>query len=373
MSLSVSKTDLVRLRPAQTDDADELAGVFSFLNSPHASPRNVPEIIQSTQDSLAKDGNMTHLTVVAETLDPDTLQPKNIVAGGSLVKMSSGAGAPRLYRFREDGSMELFTYTQPTLEFGGMVAHKDARGLGIGMAVSAVRAIVARYFAHLFGAEHVLSDFLPPLKSIATKENAFWTDLIVEQLRRTGRLAAVKAMASRLTNTEVRTNTQLSAAIGNVISDDDRNRMIDDFWPSIINPADVTDSVETITRNVNTPTVQARKNLLAIYGGAMTQIGAFPINGGPNYVARSNEGPAVKQSKLKFDSNFGQNRAVVFPPYTRGLEAGTATPEDLRGFNAIWTPFASLEDGRIVVSKKVGRVLGLEEGADVYYYVPPRV
>jgi len=370
MAFSVEKSDLVRLRSAEMRDADELAQVFSFLNSPHAAPDNVKGIIGATQESLARDGGMTHLTIVAETLDPISLDPKHIVAGGSLVRMSGGDSAPLLYRIEDDRSMNLFTYDQPTLEFGGMVAHPDARSLGIGMAISAVRALIARYFNHLFDADAVLSDFMPPLNDIDTKENVFWDDLIVNCLQLNGNLDAVKDMVSKLTGTKVTTNTQLSAAIGNILSDDDRNRMVNRYWPQLIDSSLVSDDVLNITRNVNGPTEKARDNLLAIYGGSMSRIGAFPINGGPNYVAKATDGPTAAEGVLGLSYIPASDRSVVFNPFSEGLTK-PATPNDLRDFTAYWTP-ASVKDGRVSVSNSVAFVLGRLYNDPVYSYTPPR-
>lgn len=282
---------IVHIRPVVEDDALGLAESNKSLNSPHAPTdlTAVRRVIEASQRSISGQGVPTQVNIVAEQEDLWTRQ-KKIIGGGALVKMGSDGEFPILWMPNQDGSLTRRRYTEPTLEFGGASVAKDAQGLGVGKAITAARALIAKQYASLFGAQHVLSDFLPPLDNIDTKENAFW-EMIVAALRDNGNLERVMQFCEEKTGTRIQNTTELSAVIGNIMSDADRNAMVDMFFPETIPADSISHEVAEIMRNVNAPTEAARANLLKIYGSAFQTIGVFPINGGPNYAAPAELGP----------------------------------------------------------------------------------
>lgn len=350
---------IVTIRPVQEGDAEGLAQSNRSLNSPHAptSLKAVGKIIAASQSSISGQGTPTQVNVVAE--ERWETGEKSIIGGGAVVRMGSDGELPRLWRPNDDGSFELFRYTDPTLEFGGVSVADEAQKRGIGKAISVARALIAKKYGSLFGAENVLSDFLPPLDSTETKVNIFWDDLIVKLLEGNGTLGQVMAYCSEKTRIQITDTDMLSAVIGNIMSDGDRNAMVDRFFPETIPASKITQEVRDITRRVNGPTEAARANLLKIYGDAFKIIGAFPINGGPNYAARAELGPTGEGPTPLQVQRHVENRVkmLLFKPLGEGFEG-------LRDFKAMMIE-GGINGDQTVIDVSTATMTGFTQGDPV--------
>lgn len=351
---------ILKIRPVHEGDAEGLAVANRSLNSPHAPTdvQAVNSIIQRSQGSISGQQEPTQLNVVAEEMGTDK---STIVGGGAIVKMGSDGEFPILWKEQPDGSMKRFRYTDTTLEFGGVSVGQEYQGKGYGKALTAVRALIATKYANLFGAEYILSDFMPPLDDLDTKENAFWDDLIVPLLKQNGTLQAVMGFCQEKTGMVITNTTQLSSVIGNVMSDADRNEMVDKFFPETIPAELISPIARAITQDVNGPTQAARANLIKIYGEEFQIIGAFPINGGPNYRARAENGPKGEGPfTLKITEEVAESiKLLVFRPIEEGLEG-------LQKFEAFLVA-GQITEARLILSKHVADVAGFKEGEDMMY------
>lgn len=350
---------VITIRPVQDGDAQGLAQSNRSLNSPHAptSLEAVKRIIAASQRSLSGEGVPTQVNIVAEEMRAHG--ERKIVGGGALVKMGSDGEYPILWRPNDDGSFSRFRYTQPTLEFGGVSVSLDAQKMGIGKGIAAARALIAKKYGPLFEADYVLSDFLPPLDNVDTKENIFWNDVIVNALREKGTLQQVMVYCQEKTGVHIEDTATLSAVIGNTMSDADRNAMIDQFFPETI-PADrISPEARRITQSVNGPTEAARANLLKIFGDEFKIIGAFPINGGPNYAAPAElgptgEGPTPVRIREETD---GRVKMLLFKPLGEKFEG-------LRNFSVTMVK-GDIVGSHTIISAETARLAGISRGDEL--------
>ncbi len=354
---------IITIRPVQEGDAEGLAESNKSLNSPHAptSLEAVGKIIAASQGSISGQGVPTQVNVVAE--ERLKTGESEIVGGGAVVKMGSDGEYPILWRPNPDGSFERFRYTDPTMEFGGVSVADKAQKRGIGKAISVARALIAKKYGSLFGADNVLSDFLPPLDNSETKVNIFWDNLIVKLLEENGTLEQVMAYCREKTGIYSEDTTTLSAVIGNTMSDGDRNAMVDRFFPKTIPASKITQEVRDITRRVNGPTEAARANLLKIYGDAFKIIGAFPINGGPNYAARADLGPTGEgPTPLQIQGHVGNRvKMLLFKPLGEGFEG-------LRNFRAMMID-GGINGDQSVIDTLTAKLIGFKEGESVMRFL----
>ncbi len=350
---------IISIRPVQEDDAQGMAESNKSLNSPHAptSLEAVRKIIAASQSSISGHRTPTQVNVVAQ--EKWETGERRIIGGGAVVKMGSDGEYPILWRPNSDGSLSRFRYTDPTLEFGGVSVAEDAMKRGIGKTISAARALIAKKYASLFNAEHILSDFLPPLDNSDTKVNIFWDDLIVKLLRENGTLGQVMAYCQEKTGIHIEDTTTLSAVIGNTMSDTDRNAMVDRFFPETIPAERISPAVRRITQNVNGPTEAARANLLKIYGDAFKIMGIFPINGGPNYAARAELGPTGEgPTPLQIQDEIeGKIKMLLFKPLDDGFEG-------LRNFQATMVN-GDINGDHAIISKITAQMAGFAQGDEV--------
>lgn len=349
---------IVQIRPVKEDDAQGLSESNSSLNSPHAPTdlAAVKKIIAASQRSISGQGTPVQVNVVAEEVGSDG--QTRIVGGGALVKMGSDGEFPILWMPNPDGSLTRRRYTEPTLEFGGASVAKFAQGMGVGKGITGARALVATKFASLFGANRVLSDFLPPLDDIDTKENAFW-EMIVAALRKNGNLEKVMKYCEEKTGIRIQNTTDLSAVIGNIMSDADRNAMVDAYFPETIPAQDITREIARIMGSVNAPTEAARANLLKMYGPEFRIIGVFPINGGPNYAAPALLGPTGQGPTLLDvqDRVEGRVKMLLFKPLGDGFSG-------LRNFRAALVQ-GDAHASSSVVSRVTAEMAGFQPGEEV--------
>ncbi|MCX6734132.1 MAG: hypothetical protein NTX63_04990 [Candidatus Peregrinibacteria bacterium] len=350
---------IVAIRPVQEEDAQGLAQSNRSLNSPHAPTglEAVKRIIAASQDSLSGKSVPTQVNVVAEEMYVHG--GRRIVGGGALVKMGSDGEYPILWKPNDDGSFSRFRYTQPTLEFGGASVALDAQNMGVGKGITAARALIARKYGSLFGAGHVLSDFLPPLDNVDTKENIFWSDVIVSALRESGTLQQVMAYCQEKTGVHIEDTSTLSAVIGNTMSDADRNAMIDQFFPETITAKSISPEARRITQSVNGPTEAARANLLKIFGDAFKIIGAFPINGGPNYAAPAELGPTGEgPTPVRIrELTEGRVKMLLFRPLGEGFEG-------LRNFHASMVR-GDIIGSHTIISEETARMTGIKKSDEL--------
>ncbi len=350
---------IVEIRPVAEADAEGLSEANKSLNSPHAptDPSAVKKIIAASQNSISGRGTPTQVNVVAEEIRENG--ERQIVGGGAVVKMGSDGEDPILWMPNSDGSLTRHRYTAPTLEFGGVSVAKEAQGRGIGKGISMARALIARAYGPLFDANTVLSDFNPPFDNQDTKENAFWNEMILPLLRENGNLAKVMAYCEEKTGIPIENTAVLSAVIGNVMSDADRNAMVDKFFPQTI-PADrITPNARTVMQNVNGPTEAARANLVKIYGPEFKIMGTFPINGGPNYAAPTRLGPVGEgPTPLQVQEDLVERvKILIFKPLGEGFEG-------LRNFRATIGDGAMTSSGP-AIDTKIAQMANFTEGDQV--------
>lgn len=141
-----------------------------FLDGPETGP---PITIQS-------------LTYVAEIVGENDPLKGKIVGTGRLIKTpDSPETKPVMYIETENGLelTQLEHHMGGSIELAGMVVDPDHEKESVGKAITVMRALIARKFVGLFGADTIIVEFLPPYIYNETKENEFWNHLILPALK----------------------------------------------------------------------------------------------------------------------------------------------------------------------------------------------
>lgn len=283
MTEKTPSLSLVKIRPVEMKDAPDLTELYRRLDTCNGEVSQVKVIIQASRASLMSQ-RFESLTLVAEALSDD-LAPLEVVATARLILLGAEdpEQAPLMYEETEKGLELIKRSTNPSLEMAAMVTKSSYEGQGIGKALTAVRAILARTFSGLIGTDRILVEFVPNYEDQDSKENAFWRDLILARLIETNTLDAAMKKCSALTSKKITTPDELLKVLIK-LPVGTRNVMIKEYFPSLI-PADkITSDARKVTGDVGAETKGALINLQRTYGsGTFVQTGTFPIDGGPNY------------------------------------------------------------------------------------------
>ncbi len=278
-----SDLGLVKVRPAEERDAQALNRLYKRLDTCNGEDGKALGIIRESRESLMSQ-RFKSLTLVAEALD-DNLAPKEVVATARLILLGDEDPdhAPLMYEETQQGLELTKRSSDPSLEMAAVVAKLEYEGKGIGKALSAVRAIIARRFTGIIGTGKVLVEFVPEYDDPDSKENAFWRDLILSHLVETNTLDAAMHKCAELSGQKINTPGELLKVL--VKADVKiRNEMVRNYFPHVIPGEKITAAARQVTGNVGKATKGALINLQKIYGsGTFTQTGTFPIDGGPNY------------------------------------------------------------------------------------------
>jgi hypothetical protein len=353
---------VTRIRTVREEDINDLAEANKSLDSYHA-PTDLAvlgRLIQRSIISSTGQSESPHIHFVAETLEAEN-QPR-IVGGGGLVKMTtSQPKSPFHWRTKEDGSLILLPYEDPTLEFGGASVAEEFKGRKIGLALTYTRAYVVSKIAAHFGVEFVLADFMPKLDDDYTKENVFWSDLIVPALQKHRTLKEIISFVETRTGREIRFIQDLSMLIGNILPDDDRNEMIDKYFPKSLDANLMTPEIWDITQTVGGKTQAAVKNMKRVYGANLEMIGAFPINGGPNYRAPVNGITSPNVAKCTFLPNPKGQTVLVLSSQFTGIH-------HLASFKAYLCTAEIDSSGAVVLPASLASLVNTDQDSTINYY-----
>jgi GNAT superfamily N-acetyltransferase len=261
----------ITIRPVEEQDKNDLAKLYAQLDSCNANSDTVDTAINSTQaivKGLVGDG----LTLLAQ--DTKTGQ---VLASGSLIWQNE----VQMYEPNLDG-LELSKTTGKILEFGSMIVAPEARGQGIGRALSEVRA----RFAQILEADWLLAEFLPEYLNPQKKNTFFWQEEILPALKASGKLTGLQEACSDILKKPIKGSSDLLLAMATQLSTQDRNKLITEFFPQTL--------LASYYGSIGKHTTPALHNLQAIYQDQFELAGYFPIDGGQNYIAPGNTPPKLK-------------------------------------------------------------------------------
>lgn len=280
---------IVRIRPVENRDVKDLQGLYKILDSCNGSAAKAQAIIKESRDSLMSK-TFQSLTLIAEILD-ENLAPQEIVATGRLILLDGNdEEQPLMYEDTQSGLELTHRVNEPALEMAGMVTKTEWEGQGIGKAMTAVRALIARNFNGITGADKIFVEFLPSYDVEGTKENSFWRDLILKHIKESNMLTEAILLCSELTGETVLTEQDLLTTLAKAKLEH-RNQIIKKYFPKVIKNSDITAAAREITENVGSKTMGALINLERAYGSArFERTGMFPIDGGPNYQTETQYG-----------------------------------------------------------------------------------
>jgi len=257
----------IAIRPVGLKDTEDLANLYSELNSCNANPDTVDAAIQDTQATLQ--GDLKQLTLIAH--DSDTGEA---LGSGSLIWQNE----IQMYEPVLDG-LELTKTSGDIMEFGSMIVAPEARGQGIGRSISEVRA----RFAHIFSPDLLLAEFLPEYLNTQKKNTFFWQEDILPSLYASGSMPALMQACSQMTGKAIASPGALLKALETELSSKDRNQLVSEFFPKYL-PESALDYCGTIGKM----TKPALHNLQGIYQDRFELAGYFPTDGGKNYTASGN-------------------------------------------------------------------------------------
>ncbi|MBL4694132.1 hypothetical protein JKY72_02080 [Candidatus Gracilibacteria bacterium] len=411
--------ELYRIRPVEARDAEQLAELYERLDTCNGSVDQVDAIIAESQKSL-NERPFKRVTLVTEMVEDNPEAETTLVGTGSLIKVNSinsndtinqapntkltsrplpprrstanlsSSFAPgqnpktaqiiepkslptMMYR-DVAGGLQLVPYRTKAVEFAAVTTRDGWEGRGIGKSMTALRALLARKFSGVFGADNVIVEFLPQYDE-KTTTNAFWEELILSSLKEADTLDALMKFCSKETKKEITKVEELPHALAIELSNGDRNEAINKYFPSFIMGNKISAQARKVSRNVGRKTQGALINLQTFYGSsAFDRIGHFAIDGGPNYSAKTQYGaPGEKTVPTEFtDSSLEDARtmressetAIVYKPVANTL-AG------LRSLIAIVTP--GIFDSELAkLPRDIQTLLELEDGEEITYFKLPQ-
>ena len=343
-----------RLRLVNENDLDALQELYTHLNTCNGNPELCEHIIQESVESIQSRHLFKSIAFVIETLDQSRL-----VACARLIKIGD-KNFPTMMYIEHPTGLQLMPYHENLIELAGAVVLPEYQRQGLGCALTAIRALMARLFSGVMGTEKVLAEFLP-LYGEDQWTNDFWTYLVNECLDRELLTLALQKRVSRPLEHE----TDLAQVLLRQLDIPTRNQMINRYFPTWIHnvPEDVRHVIET----VNPKSRGALINFQRIYA-QIEKVGVFAIDGGSNYTALVQSGALGDRTvDCHFEEEFFVNRAIVFLPLTSRLSS-------LRSFEALICPgifrptFAKLSPITKPILEKWAEGDSLEE--ITYYQLP---
>ncbi len=223
-----------------------------------------------------------------------------------------------------------YNYNGPT-EIGGLILLPEYRrnADALGKALSYVRFLFIRMHRELFR-DHVLSELLPPLEPDGASK--LW-----------------EALGRRFTGLTYQEADRLSK---------DNKEFIHALFPDDpIHTELLPDDVRAVIGQVGEDTRGVEKMLRRIGFDYAEQID--PFDGGPHFVARTDEISIVRDAKevaVRAHEPEGKRWAII----------GLALPNTRPGFRAIGTRVAALEAGVVGLTEDARRRLGVEDGQKVW-------
>ena len=363
--------NIVRIRPAASKDKAGLKVLYRRLDSCNGSEDTVGASIAATRRSL-QDENFERFTLVAEVLDEDG-GVVDMAATGSLILLGEQdpSEIPIMYYETKEGLEQGSRKSGAAVDMAGMVTKEEWERRGIGKAVTAVRAIVARKYAGTIGTDTMLTEFLPGYDNPETKENAFWRDLILPRLMETGELMTE---AQHLSNQPVSTIPELLGVLLK-LGAKDRNKIVKKYFPHKILGSQISAEARAVLGDVGQKTKGALVNLQRMYGSGMfTRTGAFPIDGGQNYEAPVAYGALGDKSVVTAYSDGGAEDERIMAESRQQVVVSTPRAnrkEDLRG--ATWYLTPAIAAGRAIkLPKIVAELTHVAPGGQTSYYELPR-
>ncbi|MEK7672324.1 MAG: hypothetical protein AAB373_00420 [Patescibacteria group bacterium] len=281
--MAENPSELIKIRPVHESDATGLVRLYQRLDSCNGDVAQIREIIKDSRQSLMSP-RFQSMTLVAEALD-ENLNSKGIAATARLILLGEDDPdhAPLMYEETQQGLELTRRSSDPSLEMAGMVTLPECEGRGIGKALAAVRALIARRFNGVTGTDKILVEFLPQYDDSDSKENAFWRDLILSHLMQNGTLEQAMNQTSEMSKQPINNANELLKVL---LKADVRirNTIVKKYFPALIPGDKISAAARQVTGDVGRETKGALVNLQRIYGsGTFTQTGTFPIDGGPNY------------------------------------------------------------------------------------------
>lgn len=327
----MSAPKITRIRPIAETDTAVLMELYKHLDTCNGDPTQVQEIIRQTQNFLNGDvtgppRQMESLTYVGEFVDfkhPTNAKP---VGTGRLIKLGDTEESdPLMYEETAKGIELTKKQRGGCIEFGGMVVGHKHRGTVVGKAITLMRAIIAKEFSGLFGANDIIIEFLPEYDDKDKKTNAFWTDLVLPGIKAKGKLERAKQMCSEFTETKIATDDDLVLALLK-LSTEKRNMVVEECFPDVIDGNSITPQARQSMGTVGKETMGALINMQRIFvPGTLNVGGYFPVDGGPNYESQTGYGAVASRTVRvvygednwvdnEIMSSPGRHNALVFNP-----------------------------------------------------------
>ena len=343
-----------RLRLVREGDLQALQDLYAHLNTCNGNPELCEHIIQESVESVQSRTLFKSVAFVIETLDQSQL-----IACARLIKVGD-KNFPTMMYIEHPKGLQLMPYHENLIELAGAVVHPDFRRQGLGCALTAIRALMARLFSGVMGTEKVLAEFLP-LYGEDQWTNDFWTYLVNDCLDRD---LLTLALQKRVPY-ELQSETKLAQVLLRHLDIPTRNQIINRYFPTWIHS--MPESARHVIETVNPKSRGALINFQRIYA-QIEKVGVFAVDGGSNYTALVQNGALGDRTvDCVFEEEFFVDRAIVFLPLTSRLSS-------LRTFEALICPgifrptFAKLSPSLEPILKQLAGQSTLEEIS--YYQLP---
>lgn len=337
---------MFRIRQSYREDVEQVLAIAEYLDTVNlpADRHHIEGILDRSQRSFVGDMPVPDREFLF-VLEDLTSKPR--IIGTSMIYAQHGTKrAPHIFfRVENDERYSVtldryfvhqtlrigYNYNGPT-EIGGLILHPDYRrnAEALGKSLSYVRFLFMRMHRELFR-DHVLSELLPPLELDGT--SALWNCL-------------------------GRQFTGLTYQEADLLSKDNKEFIHALFPDDPIHTELLPEEVRRVIGHVGTDTKPVEKMLRRIGFDYAEQID--PFDGGPHFVARTDEITVVRDAKQV--KTTGIEHADTERPWAIVAVEGTGKP----GFRATGARVIPMEDGRVGLTDETRRRLGIEGDQDVW-------
>lgn len=291
------------------------------------------------------------------------------------------------YYVEDSGGFHLESLREDALELGGLYVEPEHRGKfkrEIGVAMTMIRALLARKFEGLIGPHRAYADFLPPLQMGRIPEikkdkdvalgNVFWFNLVYPALQELGVIGPISQYCSGLLDGNyAKTPEHLYYQLLVQLEPKNLNYIFATFFPKELKVSAETHArVRHILDNFGRETRGAQVNVAHSYPD-LNRVGYNPVDAGQNWAGSIDHG-ALGDCTVPVEVLDGTEADMVYrTPGSQSaliLKPVDGTRHDLQRFRAVVTP-GIFSDRLARVPRDSLRLLDANMPPEITYRVLP--
>ncbi len=293
-----------RIDPVAERDLEDASELWKGLGTHNGDPMHAKDLINESLHSFRE--GKERFTLIGKNLeDFDGAVPKLVRAAiGSVIyhDHSTPEGTQHYYAETADG-LSLESLREDAMELGGMYVAEGHRGVDkreIGVAMTMLRALMARKFGGIIGPHRVYADFLPPLYKGDIPEigkikvplgNDFWYEVVHPALQAQGSIGPISEYCARaLGGVYAQTREHLYYQLLVQLKPQDLNYIFSAFFPKELKiSTEMHGRMRAVFDNFGDSTKGAQVNVAHAYPD-LNRIGYNPVDAGQNWAGSTHLG-----------------------------------------------------------------------------------